>query len=277
MLLIPFAVDAQMLVDTGKVWSVVICMNQGVCGTTTYSFAGDTTIGIHQYKKLDFVTDGIGTGFSGPIAAREDTLARQIFFYYQNTEALAYDFSLNAGDTFSSSLGGCPYEVEVLSVDSVTLMNGETRKRMYVTSPFNETWIEGIGSLNGIIYMGFYNCVVDVYPILNCFEENDTLKYFYGFYPGCYFNSVQVEENNRIPKAQVSPNPFHDYATLMTEAELIEGNLRITDLQGRIRKNISGLNGSRLTIDRSGLTEGCYLYQLYSQKVTVARGKIFVQ
>lgn len=278
LLVFPLMLSAQVTVDTGKVWSVVICLNQGVCGTTSYSFAGDTTIGIHQYKKLDFVTDGIGTGFFGPIAAREDTQARQVFFYYQNSEALAYDFSLNPGDTFSSTPAGCPYHVEVLSVDTVTLLNGETRKRMHVATPFNETWIEGIGSLNGVIYMGFFNCVIDVYPSLNCFEENDTLKYFYGFYPSCYFNSVQVEETPRYPKVQIFPNPFHDYTTLISTPDIVvDGKLVITDLQSRILKCFSGLNGSPVTIDRSGLPEGCYFYQLYSRDVQIAMGKIFIQ
>src|SRR5689334_3129079 len=113
LILIPVCANAQSLVDTNKVWNVATCLNFGECGTTVFSFHGDTIIGAYQYKKLVMNSDSGGFGGIFPNSAREDTAARQVFFRYLNQECMAYDFSLNAGDTFSGSLNGCAYQLYV--------------------------------------------------------------------------------------------------------------------------------------------------------------------
>lgn len=171
-------VKAQTLVDTNQVWNVVECINFGACGTVAFHFDGDTTIGIYQYKILTLNTIDGGGGFIYPLAAREDTANKQVFFYYGNSEYLVYDFSLNSGDNFTTEINGCGFQMTVDSVDTVTLLNGESRKRMYLSNfNFQETWIEGVGSLYGLTYVGINFCGADIYPELICFTENDTLKF----------------------------------------------------------------------------------------------------
>ena len=44
-------INAQTLVDTNKVWTVVDCLNFGACETSIYKFQGDTIISGINYKK----------------------------------------------------------------------------------------------------------------------------------------------------------------------------------------------------------------------------------
>jgi hypothetical protein len=68
-----------------------------------------------------------------------------------NTEEFAiYDFNLEVGDLFLIDDSNNSIELEVLSIDSVTLISGERRKRLemaFAISPHSTTyWIEGVGS-----------------------------------------------------------------------------------------------------------------------------------
>ncbi len=187
----PFLINAQSFIDTSKVWHVVECLNQGGCGTSVIRFGSDTTIGVYQYKNL-IVDSGHTHLLGSPFAAREDTVAKRVYFYEGTMEYLAYDFSLNKGDTVTVR---CSVPMTVDSVDTVSLLNGELRKRMFL-SVYDEIWIEGIGSLFGLPYPGIYFCAFDISVELNCFKENDTLKYQHAFYPDCYYNTLSVQEIN---------------------------------------------------------------------------------
>ena len=138
--------NAQTLVDTNKVWNVVTCLNFGPCGTTSFHFGLDTIIVNQTYKKIVVNNYSIPIGFNPiPIAAREDLNTKQIYFHNGNIEYLGYDFSLAKGETFITNFGGCSHQMIVDSVDMITLLNGESRKRILFFG--GVTWIEGIGSL----------------------------------------------------------------------------------------------------------------------------------
>ena len=68
----------------------------------------------------------------------------------QPDEFLLYDFSVNVGDTIhSTAIHGAISRLPVVTrIDTITLRNGEKRKKIYMNQ---DIWIEGIGSLNGFI------------------------------------------------------------------------------------------------------------------------------
>jgi hypothetical protein len=272
--IITLGVNAQTLVDTNKVWNVVACLNFGPCGTTVFSFGADTTIGAFQYKKIIVNRDSAGFGYSYPIAAREDTVTKQIYFY-ENGEYLAYDFSLNQGDTFITSLNGCNLQMIVDSVDTISLLNGEMRKRMFLSNNGQEIWIEGVGSLFGLTFVG--GCTIDVYPTLNCFKENDTLKYQNSNFTDCFYNTVGIQEIHDINNYRVTPNPFTESTVLSFENPLHEINiLKIFNIQGQLIRENSNIKGNEIKIDREMMNDGIYFFQIMNERRIVATGNLIV-
>lgn len=276
--LITISANGQTMVDTNNVWNVVTCLNFGGCGTTVFRFGADTTIGIHQYKMLKVNLDSGGVGFVFPIAAREDTATKQVFFYYFNNEYLTYDFSLNQGDTFTTYINGCGFQMTVDSVDTVTLLNGESRKRMFLSNFWQETWIEGVGSSNGLTNVGVYFCSADIYPELNCFKENDTLKYQNTNYSNCFYNTVGISELSSGNNFKVKPNPFSVFTILAFENPLRKTNtIKIFNFNGQIVKQYQNIQGHELKIERDEMKSGIYFFQLMNDRQLITNGKLVIE
>lgn len=274
--LIAIKANAQTLVDTNKVWNVVTCLNFGGCGTAVLSFDGDTTIGTFQYKKLTVNRDSGSVGPYYPIAAREDTLTKQIFFY-ENGEYLAYDFSLNQGDTFTTSMNGCNLQMIVDSVDTVSLLNGELRKRIYLSNFGQEIWIEGVGSLFGLTYVGAGTCTIDIYPQLICFKEDDTLKYQDPNFTNCFYNTLGIQELESKNNFKVIPNPFTETSTLIFENRISENDvLKIFNLQGKVIEEYLNINGNEISIDREKMQSGIYFFRLMNEKRIHSTGSLII-
>jgi len=251
-----FGANAQTMVDTGKVWNVVECLNFSSCHTSVFTFGADTTIGIYQYKKLIVGIDSGGSFGSHPIAAREDTSSKQVFFYKGGNEYLAYDFSLNQGDTFASSIGVCQIQMVVDSVDSVTLLNGETRKRMFLADFWQETWIEGVGSLYGPTYVGLFFCTFDLFTELNCFKVNDTMHYQNTNYSSCYYSTVGANELSSRNLFTIFPNPTSDFISIRSDNSEKIKSIVISNVFGEIL-----LTTDKTDIDLSGFATGMYFVQ----------------
>jgi hypothetical protein len=275
--IITISTNAQTIVDTNKVWNVVTCLNFGGCGTTVFSFGADTTIGIYQYKKLKLNLDSGGFGLYYPIAAREDTITKQVFFY-NNGEYLGYDFSLNQGDTFNTNMNGCVIQMTVDSVDSVMLLNGELRKRMFFSNFSQEIWIEGVGSSYGLTYVGADFCSIDIYPTLNCFKENDILKYQNSNYSNCFYNTVDISELSFKNNVKVHPNPFTEYTIITFDNSFFEKNtLKIFNTSGQLVKEYRNITGNILTIERDKMCRGIYYFQLMNDKRQIGNGKLVIE
>jgi hypothetical protein len=265
-------VSAQTMVDINKVWNVSSCINFGSCGTTNYYFGGDTTIGIHQYKLLIVDRDsGIMAPYE-PIAMREDTAARQIFFYESTGETLVYDFSILQGNSYTTTINGCYLKITADSVDTVVLLNGESRKRIWVTiqsisgscfpfSIYYEIWIEGIGSLQGLTRAGYYTFVADDMNELICFHENDTLKYHNNNYTGCFFSNIGTNQKQAKTNFKIFPNPTSGFITIETDETTELKEVLIKDVFGR-----TILTTDKLTVDLSNFCSGIYILNLVTDK-----------
>lgn len=268
---------SQSLVDTNKVWSVVECIWLGPaqwCETNNYQFGSDTTIGLFTYKKL------IGNPqFGYPIGAREDTIAKKIYFVGSNGDYLAYDFSLNPGDTFTSINGGCIVPMIVDSVDSITLSNGESRKRLFLTSVVWSTdiWIEGIGSLYGLPYIEIYTCSADFYPELICFEENDTIKYHNSNYSGCFYSAIN-ELSRKNSLLSIYPNPFSDNTTISLSYKQIKlTDAMIINSNGQVIRRYNDIDNYEFKIEKKELNSGIYYIQVTDENSMTQRAKFIIQ
>ena len=249
----------QNLIEANKLWTSVECI--GYCWTWGHQFEGDTIINGTPYNKLWQTTDSTFTNWYYARAMRE-TPDGKVYQLGSDGEELLYDFSLEVNEHFITEINGCEINLEVESIDSITLLNGERRKRINFVYEI-ESWIEGIGSTYGLLNVGWEQCAVDWYFELNCFTENDTLKYDNPDFEGCYVITTGAQES-ATGSLQLSPNPFRDFTKFTFPYN--ENNtykLQIIDVQGKIIKTITNIHLGELIIQDQNLQSGLYYLVFY--------------
>ncbi|MEO0733239.1 MAG: T9SS type A sorting domain-containing protein [Bacteroidota bacterium] len=215
-LFISTSTSAQSMASEGNQWNVTEGEIVSPRRTTTaYRIRGDTVLDGTAYKILEFSTDSTGVAWSYYNVIREDSLGR---VYFGTNEELLYDFSLNPGDTVAVS-ADC--SLQVTAVDSITLGNGEVRKRLtvatlrsFIPGPFEVQWIEGVGSVE----MGFQfgqneriHCATDYQIGLQCFIQNGE-SVFPVDQNVCWIRTATTEATRS--SLEVWPNPVTDHLRL---------------------------------------------------------------
>lgn len=213
-------------------------------GETYYK--GDTTFNNLTYHKLFRTNRNIfcsqiiqGAYYVG--ALREDTIQQRIYVreYWQDTEHILYDFSLEVGDTLPDIT-----ELTVTSIDTIITSDGIARRRWHVPYYYYEAYyIEGIGGnlglLSGVIGVEYPNVTM-------CFEgdEKQTVyinEYFGYGYGYCHVPTdscwnVGIREDNCYGDFSIYPNPVysHELFTLVmskSKQEQIK-TIDLYDIQG---------------------------------------------
>lgn len=250
---------SQTLLDTGKTWYVV----EGTWQTRTtsqYKFANNIIIDSVGYKQLLKSTDSTGSSWINYDALREDSTGK-IFRYNQGKEQLIYNFNLAKNDTFKTEVDyECPIQLVVDSIDMITLLNGEKRKRIIfnINAYEEEEWIEGIGSLNGLLNVGYKFCSADLSYELNCFEENDTLKYHNQIYPTCTFYDMGISQAYGQNSLTIHPNPTSD-ELYINQIGFFPSQYFIYNIQGQGMAAGEMLNQ---VLSTKGLQQGIYLLKI---------------
>ena len=265
-------IQSQNLVDTSKTWNVVEHFNYGEKRTYIYYFEGDTSIGLQTFNKMKVFDpqDSLEGLF---ILVREDSISKRTYF----NNYLAYDFSLNLNDTFITNASGCQVEMIVDSIDTVSILDGSLRKRMFLTGLFEDVWIEGIGSTYGLPHPFLYFCSADFFTELNCFHQNDTLLYMSGVFPNCLYNTVSVGENQSMTKVSIGPNPFSDYTILgLKHSGLSMGILEIFNCSGQSVRRSSFSSQEEMRIERGNLNSGVYYLKLSDSSENSTFGEIIL-
>ena len=127
--------------------------------TDIYKIEGDTLLDGVSYKVMYTTRNEDLTGWSvcGVIRETED---KQVLYRRDGAsyDEILYDFSMEVGDTIiMSGSGFYPDWMFVIETNEI-LVNGEPRQQIVLEYPFGngeqEVWIEGIGSLYGIVDSG---------------------------------------------------------------------------------------------------------------------------
>lgn len=258
-------------IDTNKVWSVVEGYSLFTYNTYYYKLKGDTTINNTAYKKMLSSTDSnLVSSWQYIAALREDSLQRVYISQYNQPEKQLYNFNLQVGDTLHYTQM-CTLLVN--AIDSIQLINGEYRKRILFFNSPNYQWIEGIGSEDGPLYIYVLGCDVDFNAELNCFTENDTLKFKSANFNSCYFSNVSLNENSK-DKFYFSPNPANNFIYLNNTFQSKNLVITLNDLNGKaitiqtISKNS--------TIDISQLNNGVYVIHFFEKGKILQSQKLVV-
>ena len=269
------------MVDDNNSWAVLWYSLYGPTSSTWteyFYFDGDTAVGEHSYKKVFSCNDQLHENILYRGLMREEN--RQTYFNRSGTETLMYDFSLEERMSFEyenyMQPANPPISLYVKFVDYVEI-NGSMKKRIQITETPDaerilDTWIEGIGSLNGILYSCrevIYGNGGDVILKLLCFHQNGELVYRDPDYSECYYEGyladLPVEKNG----LSVYPNPTSGELRV-TSDELQVTRIEIFDIVGKM---VYG-QAYEHTIDISFLPTGLYFLKVYDTNEQVSVIKI---
>lgn len=266
----------QNLLDERNLWmNVVPTINFG----TYYEFfdiQGDTAIGSKTYKKLYQKSDDPSSEWEYIYGMREDS-TQKVYFVLRGDEEerLLYDFNLQLDDTFFICNR---VDINVISIDTVMLLNGELRKRIQF-DPGPETWIEGIGSIDGIVADGgFYYCntIGEAFPFLNCFASGGEVLYIkeWSTYP-CLDGTTALHEPESF-SLQIYPNPFNSTTTLILPNTELSGELFIFSLLGELVDH-RVIEDQYTTIYRGDFPNGIYIYQFLGHEGQMLVEKVLLE
>ena len=285
-----FAQDDLQIVDPAKRWSYYIYANFPPWYKQSYyvKFAGDSTINQMNYLKVWESDDEQYTEWYQRGFIRSDTNGNIFLRDLVNNEGLSYKFDVNPGDTFSlfNPFHFYIYTAEVLDVDSVYIEPvNEYRKRIKITDyegtiyAQDEYWIEGIGSLAGILCSGFH-----VYSLTGsfcdalCQWKNNNLVYSNPDYNSCFIIVSTLEMTDESTEIIIQPNPLVDKSYIIVKGlHFCNYQLGIRDIYG---KNVCVYNiqqNKDIILDRGLFKRGLYIITLIDGNNVIARKKLIVQ
>ena len=266
----------QTLLEENKTWNVVTCMNFGGCSTQILKISGDTTIDQVIYKKLYFTNDSIDNNWHILYGIRENTETNLVYIYdfMKGEEKLLYDFSLQEGDIFQTPL--CPdFEMVLGEIDTVTLENGEQRRRY--SFGYSEQWIVGIGSLNGLVSVGYNYCMMDIWKELSCCHESDELIYMSPEYSDCYVNTLGIEDGMKKELVKVFPNPTNGMIKLQfNDLVFSDMTIEVVNMSGQLVFSNVFSSYNNESIDLNYLSKGIYSIIIKSDN-QIYRDKLLIE
>ena len=282
-----FGQTSYSLVSTNKLWFVSSPQINGYpYQTKIFRFQDDTLINGFLY---DFVYSGedsindnttLDTSLSVIGYIREDSLKRVFFMDTMGHEGLIYNFFVNVNDTveiFNANLFPDQDTVKfiVTDIDSIYIYDNY-RKQIHLQhsgSSMEDIWIEGIGSLNGILESG--RCIIGGWePSLHCFIEDHILKYENDNYTGdCFYTytSIQNLYKDNNSSILISPNPSFFGFTVTFPENTESTQLTISSITGQIIKIISLNKGQNTYQFTEKLPAGIYFVGVDSDKGTVVK------
>lgn len=175
----------------------------------------------------------------------------------KDSDYILYDFNLGMSSTIDLTIDYSPTPVTFIvnKIDSV-IIGGVSRKR--ISFGLSLVWIEGIGSLQGLLYnrVGVSGARYE----LSCYSEDGNIIYHNPTYADCFCITTirSIEQNNNLYSVNGS--------IYLTDYE--ESVFELLNLSGvRIMKQ--NINNSKSVIDISTQKSGVYLYKIISHRKTI--------
>ncbi len=274
------------------IWSTVLHSSCYPNSIILYYFLhGDTIINNVLYHKLYVNNTDTFNVYANYYGAIKDTNRYIVYVYYDYTiDSIGYDTlynfnNINIGDTIKyfylpydepghAYYNECYFYV-LDSIDMVHVEDGTFRKRYNFTNvnfpcyfeylaPLYEAWIEGIGSIHGILYpacIAVMECGFSA-DFLLCLRVNDSLIYKDPWQPYC--DSLTHIKDEDIFEIEIYPNPANERIVIKFSNTnyLNMFTIRINDIFGKILLQKNAQNTS--VIDISHLPDGIYFVSVQS-------------
>ena len=250
------------MAGTTEVWKIILSN-------------GDTTLNTQTYRK-------VYSRYPSPIyfgGMRQEIALRKVFFIPKDSssEQVLYDFNLSVGDTIPSTFIGCYPQVWVASIDSTNQFGNGYRKVFNMTGAIWAPYslIEGIGGSGGVFVP---YCMNDGYYYqLDCYSVNDTIQSSNPWGASMCSLSTNVADNFiKLSSLKVSPNPFHSTTTLELKKDFENAVLKIYNIFGDQVQRQKIISQTTI-INRNGLRDGIYLFQIISSNGKVTIGKLMLE
>lgn len=239
--------------------------------TSTISQNGEQTIGSHTYKNF------VNSLTSEQFLLREDVATRKVYKYVNGSEQLLFDFSLNVSDNIF--LGGQSFTVAQISNINV---DGGQRRQWYLNNNgafgSDEMWVEGVGGKQHPL-KGEYEMIIEQTYLLQCSSQNGTFIYNMGLANGgtptdCLaLGTIQYDYADKIT---FSPNPFHDEMAITVTSGLNNASVKIFSSSGQLVRELTQLNGEKISVQRGNLSNGLYLVQVFENEKLLTSEKVLI-
>jgi N-acetylneuraminic acid mutarotase len=90
-------------------------------------------------------------------------------------------------------------------------------------------------------------------------------------------HDVSVIEHETTVASHVYPNPVQDICTITLDKPVVDGQVQMFDLNGKLVYQISNIRGQNFQINSEQLSEGMYVYVITDNERPVSSGKIIVE
>lgn len=276
-LIAPNQMMGQAFVSPSNKWYIDDCyiaplQMTTICDAKSYWFEDTVTIDSTVYYELR--TNDPEPVFEVGAYYREEGGVVFMKMDDDSEEFAIYDFNLEVGDLFLIDDSSNSLELEVLNLDSVTLISGERRKRLemaFAISPNLTTyWIEGVGSafspMNPI-----YTFFQDTWVKLNCFHQDDMVEWQLG---DCMLTHTKAE---KIPEEAITcfPNPATDEIHFSHRGRQVVDRVAIFSLDGRSVAEVIVENNQAVSL--RGLSKGLYVAAIFFEDGAVGRTRFVKQ
>jgi len=214
MLLLTISVSAQdyhPLVKESSSWSVLSggfgsFMKVCCIMTQQYRIDGDTTIDSKHYKKLWLSEDEGQSDWETIGFLHENSYLKQVWLRdNEGKEGLIYDFSKQAGEevTLYNPLLYDTMTYQITLADSMAFGNEYRKVITIYAHGYEEEWIEGIGSKNGIVYSNLLGLSGGFRELL-CFSDED-IDYINPWFNTCFLTELSPKITSReIPEGTMN-------------------------------------------------------------------------
>lgn len=191
-----------------------------------------------------------------PIHYREES--KKVYFYNRSlkTDVLYYDFSLNIGDTFVFQEYDTLIVIEEIEKFERKGLVLQTVNNPYLGEFWTATWIQGMGSLNGLVRpIGDYGCG----STMDCFIQED----FSPLECSRNFHYLKIEEN-QISDFVISPNPTNKKLNIECKSNRIQKVQIISIGNGKEMFSKDKIDSNICKIDVSQLVCGVYVIMIHT-------------
>lgn len=256
---------------------------------------GDTIINEYSYHKLYYSKDTIFTENELCGGLREED--KRIYLYaidtipctyvnpiFVGSEIILYDFNLQLGDTidFDHFRTRYPGTLRLSKIDSMLI--GNNYRRVFTFGyPQNDgiikeaQWVEGIGSLRGLV--GEIGAPVsnDLVSDLICYIQDNEVYYHFYRYSECFSTKTDVVQS---PLKSSKIKVIHNTSNNCIQIELDQSDylkLIITGLNGNEVGEFDLIGRESLIINRDDFPHGMYFISVYNNTGHVQTMKLLIQ
>ncbi len=285
------------------IWNIKLTNTWDGDDEIRYGQIGDTIIESITYHKIYRLKDSTLIHPESVFCCGIREESKQIFIKINDLdEQLLYDFNLNVGDSIKYNFSDgyfnnngdfefcqiCDtFYRKIISIDTLTIYNGSQRRHYTLErtngyQPFNDEWIEGMGSS---VWLGLFNpYVTDV--VMNgdgwspmCFKVDDEVVYlensdcdqcFCKLYTGVIH--IESEFHSEFPY----PNPANN--TLIFKFPTNNANtqhkntIKIFEINGKLLREIHS-ESDHLEVNISSLRKGIYIFETIINGEVTQSGK----